>query len=295
MIIFDLGIMAYNEAKNIGQLLKTLRHQRFFEVGLDNIFVIASGCTDGTEDIVKRQAQKDGRIKLLIQKKREGKASAINLFLKNAKNKILVLEGGDTLPAFDCLEKLVLPFRKPEIGMTGGRIIPLNKRESFMGFIVHLQWHLHHLVSLKKPKMGELVAFRKVFQRIPRFSAVDEANIEPLIKGQAYKIQYVPEAVVYNKGPKTLKDFLRQRKRIFVGHLSIKESQGYMVSTMSGWRIFLTLLKNFEFNWRFIFLTPLAILFEVYARLLGFYDFYWKKETHSVWEVVETTKDLSQE
>lgn len=36
---------------------------------------------------------------------------------------------------------------------------------------------------------------------------MDEANIEPLIRGQGYKALYAPQAIVNNKGPETVKQF----------------------------------------------------------------------------------------
>lgn len=293
MFSCDVGIMAYNEGKNIGRLIFALLNQNLKEVKISNIFVIASGCVDNTVEIVKEFSQKDGRIKLLIQEKREGKPSAINFFIENAQAEILVLESGDTLPEKQTIENLISPLADKNIGMTGAHIIPINKDNTLIGFAVQLLWRLHHLIALKKPKMGELVAFRKIFQKIPQASAVDEANIEPLIKGQGYRLQYVPTAIVYNKGPVNLHDFISQRRRIYVGHLALKENQGYLVSTMSGLRVFLFLLKNFEFNFRSLFYTPLVILLEIWSRCLGFYDFYYKKDFHSIWETCSSTKDLT--
>jgi len=293
MYACDIGIMAYNEEKNIGRLLEILINQKLAKVKIANIFVIASGCTDRTEEIVKEFLNRDSRIKLLFQEKREGKSSAINFFIKNAESEILVLESGDTLPEKETIENLILPFIDKNVGMTGAHVIPLNKDNTLSGFAVQMLWRLHHLIALKKPKMGELVAFRKIFQKIPKTSAVDEANIEPLIKGQGYRIKYVPEAIVYNKGPENISDFIRQRKRIYVGHLALKENQGYAVSTMSGIRVFFTLIRNFKFNFQYIFYTPLVILLEIWARLLGSYDFYHKKNDHSIWEICQSTKDLT--
>lgn len=293
MFSCDIGIMAYNEEKNIGRLLPALLDQNLKDVKISNIFVIASGCTDRTEEIVRDFSVKDRRIKLLLQEKREGKPSAINLFIKNANEDILILESADTYPENDAIEKLILPFSQKEVGMTGAHVIPINDKRTLMGFAVHLLWRLHHLVALKRPKMGELVVFRKIFQKIPVTSAVDEANIEPLVKGQGYQVRYVPEAIVYNKGPQTVSDFINQRRRIYVGHLALKENQGYMVSTMSGLRVFLTLLENFEFNFRYLLYTPFVIVLEIWSRILGAYDFYYKKDNHSIWEICESTKDLT--
>ena len=85
---------------------------------------------------------------------------------------------------------------------------------------------------------------RKIFERSPYHTAVDEASMEPVIRGQGYQAQYVPTAIVYNKGPETLADFLRQRRRIYAGHLAVRDTLGYNVSTMSARKIFMILLPS---------------------------------------------------
>ncbi|MER3403832.1 MAG: hypothetical protein C4289_00520, partial [Chloroflexota bacterium] len=117
----SVGVMAHNEAANIGSLLDALLVQRTSLCEIAEIVVIASGCTDATEEIVGEFSRRDRRVKLLLQARREGKASAINLFLRYAKSDILVLESADTVPLPTTIERLVAPFTDPEIGMTGGR------------------------------------------------------------------------------------------------------------------------------------------------------------------------------
>ena len=95
-----------------------------------------------------------------------GKSSAVNLFLKHANEKIVVCAGADTIPYGDVIEKLVKPFSNPKIGMTGARPIPSDSTDKFFGFAAHLLWELHHQVALMSPKMGEMVAYRKIFERI---------------------------------------------------------------------------------------------------------------------------------
>ena len=81
----------------------------------------------------------DPRIKLLVQEKREGKASAINLFMQHASEKVLVLCSADLLPAGEVIEQLG-PAGRPEIGMISCRPVPVNDPKTFMGFGVHLLW-----------------------------------------------------------------------------------------------------------------------------------------------------------
>ena len=48
----SIGVMAYNEERNIGRLLTALLAQQTSKCQIDEILVLASGCTDSTVDIV---------------------------------------------------------------------------------------------------------------------------------------------------------------------------------------------------------------------------------------------------
>lgn len=292
MIKVSLGICAYNEEKNIGRLLEAIRSQQLKRVEISEIIVIASGCTDRTEEIVRSFAAKDPRVRLITQGERRGKVSAVNLFLAEAREEILVSESADTLPGPETIENLVRPLSDPKVGITGAHPVPVNDPKTFMGFAAYLLWKLHHQVSLAHPKMGEMTAFRKIFEQIAPLSILDEANVEPLIRGQGYKAVYVPEAIVYNKGPETLGDFLIQRRRNYAGHLATKHEYGYQVSTLNGWRIFFLLLRNMEFSWRFLLWTPPVVFLEIFSRFLGFLDYKFRLRYHTIWEIAESTKSL---
>ncbi|MBP8000637.1 MAG: glycosyltransferase [Chloroflexi bacterium] len=287
-----MGITAHNEEANIGRLLERVLEQQLSTVVLHEIIVVISGCTDNTEAIVREYARREPRISLLIQEKREGKASAINLFMRHATQPILILCSADVLPELDAIEKLVAPLADVNIGMTSCRPVPVNDPQTFMGFGVHLLWELHHQINLNGFKAGEMTAFRKIFERIPYDTAVDEASVEPIIRGQGYKVRYVPDAIIYNKGAETVDDFLRQRRRIYAGHLIIKESLGYAVSTMSGLKILRLLLAHLDWRPKQFVWTWLVVALEMYGRYLGWRD-YKAKRDHSVWEIATTTKELS--
>lgn len=287
----SMGIMAYNEEANIGRLLEAVITQKFKEVALTEIVVVASGCTDNTEAVVLEWAKRDSRIRLISQEKRMGKASAINDYLPKAQERILVLCSADLLPEPEAIERLVSPFADPEVGMTSSRPVPVNDATQFMGYAAHMLWGLHHAINMKSFKAGEMIAIRKIFERIPYHTAVDEASMEPVIRGQGYQAQYVPTAIVYNKGPETLADFLRQRRRIYAGHLAVRDTLGYNVSTMSGRKILVTLLQNLDWRPKQFTWTWSIVGLEVYGRLLGLRD-YKKRRDHAVWEMATTTKQL---
>ena len=287
-----VATMAYNEEASIGRMTEAVLSQELREVDIVEIIVVASGCTDRTEEIVGQFAQRDPRVRLITQPCRKGKSSAVNLLLSQTDQEIIVFVNADAVPAPDAIERLMAPFADPQVGMVGGRPIPLNVPMTFIGYAVHLLWALHHQLSLRRPKMGEMIAFRNFFRQIPSDSAVDEASIEPLIRGQGLRLQYVPEAVVYHQGPATVEDFLRQRRRIYAGHVYVRSTLGYKVSTLKPLPILRVLLfsPGVKRDWRYFLWGPAVVMLECYARLLGLLDYRLWKRRHTVWEVVETTK-----
>lgn len=288
----SVGITAHNEEANIGQLLDRLVRQELHEVAITEILVVASGCTDRTVDIVQEWSQRDPRIRLLIQPQREGKPAAVNLFIKEAKEDICVLESGDTLPGLDTIEQLVLPFHDPKVGMTGAQKIPVNAPDDVVGYLSHLRLRMEHELCLEIPRLGELVAFRKVFDQIPPDVAMDEAFAEALIVKRGMLVRYAPEAKVYNMGPSTIGDFIRQRRRNYAGHLHLKHKYGYRVSSLDSPRVLRIALEEVWKALRVIlYLVWLASL-EALARALGAYDYYIRGRKHVVWDIAWTTKKV---
>lgn len=286
----SVGIMVYNEEANIGRTLQALLDQKTTTCTIKEIIVLASGCTDRTEQIVHEFTLRDPRVKLVTQPRREGKASAVNLFLRQAECDVLVSATGDTVPEPETIQRLLAPFIDPDVGMTGGHAIPVNDPNTFMGFAATLLWELHHQISLRHPKLGELTAFRRVFHRIPFDSPVDEANMEPLIRGQGYQLRYVPDAIVRNRGPETVADFLKQRRRIYAGHLRMRREQGYAVSTLSALTVLVALLRSWRWDWRYFIWAPAVAALEGWGRLLGWIDYRLKRHDHAIWDVATSTK-----
>ncbi len=290
----SIGIMAYNEEANIARTLQSVLDQKGPSIRIEEVIVVASGCTDRTIPIVTEMAQKEPRIRLCIQEKREGKASAINLFLKEAVSPVVILIGADVIPEASAFENLCAPFKDPMIGMVGGRPVPVNDANTFMGHAVHLLWRLHDRVARVHPKLGEVISFRNVISGIPTDSAVDEISIQALITQLGYKLIYRSDCIVYNKGPVTVRDFLKQRRRIYAGHLKVLKQQNYEAATMKVTPIARQLIacRHFALGTpKQAFWTLGAIALEGYARIQGYYD-YWRKRDHYIWQAVESTKDL---
>jgi cellulose synthase/poly-beta-1,6-N-acetylglucosamine synthase-like glycosyltransferase len=288
----SIGVMAHNEEANIGRLLEALTSQELATVEIAEIIVVASGCTDRTHEIVEEFAAFDPRIRLIAQPFRQGKTAAINAFLAEATEDIVVIQSGDTLARHDTIEHLIKPFADPTIGMTGAQKVPVNASDQFIGYLSHLRLQLEHQLSLEIPRLGELIAFRKLIDAIPPDVAMDEAFMELFINRGGLRVVYAPNAVVYNMGPETVADFIRQRRRNHAGHLHLKHKYGYKVSSLNTTAVGkLAATELFRLGRAIVFVFSAGGL-EAISRMLGSYDYYVKGRKHVVWDIAWTTKRL---
>jgi biofilm PGA synthesis N-glycosyltransferase PgaC len=227
-----VGICAYNEEMNIGQLLHTI----LYEQGLpaeSEILVVCSGCTDHTVEIVQNYAEKDARIKPIVEKEREGKASAVNHILSSAEGNIILFISADTLPNPKCFPRLVSKLKDKQVGIVCGKPMPLNNTNSLVGKIVQLLWSFHHNVftelndaTLLK-HASEVFCIRKgIANKIPPQTVNDDAYLALTAKKKGWIIHYEPGAVVSICGPKSVLDYFRQRRRIIFGHYQVKKLTG---------------------------------------------------------------------
>jgi cellulose synthase/poly-beta-1,6-N-acetylglucosamine synthase-like glycosyltransferase len=282
-----IGVCAFNEEHNIRRLLERLSVE---SLPADcRVLVVCSGCTDGTTDVVKEFQSRDKRIQPLVEGARKGKANALNKIFMEVQDSedILVLVNADALPEPGSISKLISALSTSDDGVVFARPVPFEG--SGLSYrIVKVIWRLHHLISLKSsPKLsGELCAIRTIcLQPIPEEIATDEPYIEHVIRQQGYKIGYLPEAVVKIRCPTNLSDLLKQRKRIWIGHMQLKQATGFDVSTSS--------FKNILYS-----LSDLSVSEVFYAFLGGILEglaysqakLSKNKKIPYMWEPIKSTK-----
>jgi cellulose synthase/poly-beta-1,6-N-acetylglucosamine synthase-like glycosyltransferase len=232
-----VGICAYNEEDNVGCLLQNLSLEQDLPKNC-RIMVVCSGCTDRTPRIVKEFEKRDARIEPIIEKIRKGKADALNKIFVIARETadVLVLVNADTFPECGSITKLISRLENSNAGAVFAQPVPFREFDGFCYRIVRVIWRLHHIISLlQKPKLsGELCAIRtSCLQKIPENVATDEPYFELAIRKQGYDILYIPEAFVYIKCPTNVVDLLKHRKRIWAGHIQLRNATGVKVPTSS--------------------------------------------------------------
>jgi glycosyltransferase involved in cell wall biosynthesis len=284
-------VPTHNDGANIGPLLTRL----LTEPEVDEIVVVASGCDDETVATVTRlAAEHPDTVRLYVERERSGKVAAVNFGLAQLRTPVLVVVSGDVLPDHGAIGKVVRALREPGVGLAGGRPVPVNDAGSAIGHAAHLLWRLHHRLALHQPKLGEMIAIRaEAVVALPRTS-VDEACFQALLEGAGWRSVYVPDAVVWNRGPGTTADFVGQRRQIHTGHLWLRRRQHYAVPSMRLGLLGSELWNDVRTEPRGMRPTQLAwtaaaVGMEAWARLLARIDYLQGKENH-VWAMVPSTK-----
>ena len=284
-------VPTHNDGPNIGALLDRLLDEP--EVG--EVLVVASGCDDETVPTVLETAERSGaRVRLYVEAERSGKAAAVNFGLGQTTLPYSVVVSGDVMPKPGAIGHLVAALRAPGVGLAGGRPVPVNDTGDPIGHAVHLMWRLHHRLALHQPKLGEVIALRsEAVVPLPRTS-VDEACFQAMLESTGWRSSYEPRAVVVNQGPRTARDFLKQRRQIHAGHLWLRHRQRYTVPSLQPRLLLSEMWKDLTDDIQRLRPSRLAwtagaVGMEAGARVLARLDYLRGRENH-VWDMVKSTK-----
>lgn len=236
----SIGICAYNEENNIGNLLNNLQRQSIPKpFRIREIIVVSSGSDDKTDEIVQKIAEKDARIKLVSERERRGKAHALNLFLEKAKGEILVVVSADTEPKNGSVAKL-LEALKGDVGGACAKTIPCCKKKTVLSVFYNFLWRVHNRMLFKEMLNGDLshlggdmwVIRNGIIAKIPSNIINDDAFIGITIKRKGWRVVFVPEAEVFIRSPCTPLEYISQRERVLIGHKQIEKTVGIVPTTI---------------------------------------------------------------
>ena len=296
-----IGICAYNEGKNISRLLENiLRKQKL--PALSEVIVVCSGCTDRTVEIAREYANKDSRIRVLVENQRRGKASAINQILAHAKSDAILFLSADTLPNQGCFQRLLSQLQLPNVGIVCGNPMPINGSNNLVDKLVQILWSFHSHVFKQLNDAGlarhatEIFCIRKgIISRIPMETINDDAYIALMTKKRGWLIKYDEMSRVSICGPQTFEDYFNQRRRILHGHHQVKKLTGeapqhllYLLPLhpIRAVKLFLWLFKKHGL------LSVLAFTsIELFLNLISMVDSISRK-ANNIWQVSPSTKNV---
>jgi cellulose synthase/poly-beta-1,6-N-acetylglucosamine synthase-like glycosyltransferase len=226
--MITIGIPAHNEQNTIEKIILQIVEQVSTK---DEIIVIADGCTDLTIPIVEKISGSQKQVKLIIERERKGKASAINTILKLAKGDIIVQIDADIELTQHSINQLIKHFTDPKVGGVSARSIPIIPKNNLFHDYTIISYQQVHERRLRENKAGThwhlggaLCAYRKeALDIIPlNIKGAVDYFIGLIVRSKGYQIIYEPKVRVYKKTPLTIRDFFREKARIIAGFYQLK-------------------------------------------------------------------------
>lgn len=219
----SIAIPAYNEERNIGNLLRDTLETEADWFCLQDIYVISDASDDKTDEIVLQEAKRDNRIKLVRKPKRQGKWDSLNLAISLCDADVLVLLDADVkLADKKVLRNLLIPFLGDDIALVGGNPIPIKpgitlnvaEQAAYFGWILVNEIKKRKPISLYSAHGRILALSRNFFQHLilPNSPADDQYIYFSCIK-DGLNFAYVEDSVVYYTLPGNLGDYLKQSVR----------------------------------------------------------------------------------
>lgn len=296
-ITVTVGIPAYNEEKNIANVINDILGQKQDGWTLKEILVFSDGSSDKTVEIVK--GFKNPHIKVNSDMERKGQIGRVQDMFDNMQGDILVMFDADLrLENDNIITSMTKPYKKDaDIMLVGGNTmayLPKNffQRAVYSTFKVFYESRL----SVRGGNnmfgcTGGCLSIRKFLAKQITFPKVKNQDVYMYLtcKSKGYKFAFVKEAVVYYKLPNNLSDYLSQvfRSNPEAVEVNFTKYFGDLVQKeLSRGRFFYakTVLKVF-------FQDPLPTLYIIIVNALciPFFRFVSNSQK-TTWDAVKSTK-----
>lgn len=215
----SIGIVAYNEEKNIKNVLRDILSQERISWKLCKIYLACDGCTDRTIEFAK--SIRNPNMQIIVNSQREGKPVNEQKIFNKFEDEILVMFDGDVrLEGQQVIESLVQKLiRNPDVALVGGNARPFFPKTFFEKAVYTT------FMVLDKSRLfikngnniygasGQCLAIRKSLIKqihFPKTIVAEDDFIYFTNLSNQGKFLYCKEAIVRYKLPQIISDYARQ-------------------------------------------------------------------------------------
>lgn len=296
---FTIGICAADAASNLSMLLPLIENESYPPgLTLNRIILVASGCDPKVMMDARHLASKDGRLIIIEEPVRRGKADAINQILEKCEGQFVVLVNSDALPEPGAISKLLREISNDNsIGMVSASPI-VSENKGITGSVLQLMWGVHNECLLRLNDThennhccDELIVIRSdVLSPLPAETVNDGAYMAGAAYRAGFSIRFSESARVKIDVPNSFVEIIRQRRRIVYGHVQIWKSVGESPRTLESMlfksptlslRILIAILVKSP---RLMIALPVALAGELVSILFAMHDNLTGSKKHAKWD-----------
>lgn len=245
-------IAAHNEEKIIANALNNLIKLPYKNY---EIIIGLDGCTDNTEEVIKKFQKNSKKIKYYKLSLRKGKPAVINSIIKKASGDIVVIHDADWIFKFNnkkILQEFLSVFNKKEVGGIAESFPvewdfqKLKKGNLGYKMVAHSSYFWFefqkkrfagkqgNLIYLREPAMFLTNIFRKKLYK-ENASLGDDFERTYDIMGSKYKIVIFDSLnyprMISSYGDISIKDLFKQKVRTAVARKQLKKSRNWKINS----------------------------------------------------------------
>ena len=220
-----LVIAAFNEALVMAEKIRNTLALDYPAERL-TIVVVCDGSTDETARIARECG--GGRVRVLDDPVRGGKAGALNHGVRATTEDLLVFSDANALYRRDALRQLMGPFADARVGLASG-FKTVTARSNAIGEGERTYWDYESRLRWAETCLGSTVAVvgeilavrRALFEEMPGHVLVDDSYLCLRVLRAGARVVFVPEAVSVEGPAATRAGELIRRRRIAAGRFQL--------------------------------------------------------------------------
>jgi cellulose synthase/poly-beta-1,6-N-acetylglucosamine synthase-like glycosyltransferase len=278
--MFSIIVPAKNEGKVIGRFLDAVARLDYPKDKVE-VIVVEDGSTDDTLSICTKHVEiQNVNVRVVHKSICNGKPSALNYGLEQARGEIVAFFDADSVPASDALLNVNKYFEDPNVAAVQGRTLSINLNENMLTRFISYEEAVWCEAYLQGKDALDLFVHlkgscqflrRSVLEHLKGFdedALSEDMELSARLTERGYKIRYASDARAWQESPADLRQLLRQRTRWFRGTMEVAFRYGRLMARPT-WRSidaeatlvgpFVLILSLLSYAASFLtFLTPLS-------------------------------------
>jgi cellulose synthase/poly-beta-1,6-N-acetylglucosamine synthase-like glycosyltransferase len=283
-----VGIPAYNEEKNIANLLQSLEGQR----SLISEVIVSDDSSDRTPNIVNDFARRSSiSITLLHHDERRGAAAAWNEIFQRATGESIVLYDADTIPHPSCTEQLASRMDENTI-LCASNSQPVQAAGVAGRASVFISSWLRsvRLSGLSQyTVMGRALAIDAAIAKkiqVPADMIAIDLYLQCRVLEMGLDVAYNDDAVVYFKPANSMRDLASQVVRAVNGHSQIEDRVSRLKISLPLYVAVVQVLKNIVMD------PPGAVSAVIGYALMPYYISRLEHTDSAKWHTADSSKAI---
>jgi len=196
------------------------------------VVVVNDGSTDRTGPLLDELARHNAALRVIHRPSPHGKAAALNEGIRQARGDLLLFLDADHQLRPDAVMRLMTPLAAGEAEVVQGRCVVRNSRVNLLTRFVEIDNTVSYAVDLPAraaigtcPVTGSTFACtRAIVERVGGFCEEypgEDTEFSLQLMRRGVRVRYEPGAVSEDLAPRTLRGYIRQRRRWATGQNAV--------------------------------------------------------------------------